>query len=91
MLEVGNGGMSDSEYIIHMSMVCITLTLPSTTINAYIQWAMQSSPLIMGTDIRVLTPGNYSIYANPAVPASMGYPHDLEGGDQDSVGKFLPR
>lgn len=30
------------------------------------------------------------IYANPAVPESMNYPHDLEGGDQDSVGK-LPR
>lgn len=28
---------------------------------------MMSSPLIMGTDIRILTPGNYSIYANPAV------------------------
>lgn len=28
------------------------------------------------------------IYANPAVPASMNYPHDLVGGDQDSVGKF---
>lgn len=28
-----------------------------------------SSPLIMGTDIRTLTPGNYSIYANPAVIA----------------------
>lgn len=27
------------------------------------------------------------IYANPAVPASMNYPHDLVGGDQDSVGK----
>lgn len=26
------------------------------------------------------------IYGNPVVPASMGYPHDLEGGDQDSVG-----
>ena len=29
------------------------------------------------------------IYANPAVPESMNYPHDLEGGDQDSVGKLL--
>lgn len=28
------------------------------------------------------------IYANPVVPASMNYPHDLVGGDQDSVGKF---
>ena len=29
------------------------------------------------------------IYANPAVPESMNYPHDLVGGDQDSVGKFI--
>ncbi|KAJ3498337.1 hypothetical protein NLG97_g1199 [Lecanicillium saksenae] len=31
------------------------------------------------------------IYANPAVPASMNYPHDLVGGDQDSVGMFQQR
>lgn len=29
------------------------------------------------------------IYANPVVPASMNYPHDLVGGDQDSIGKFF--
>ena len=26
------------------------------------------------------------IYANPVVPESMNYPHDIVGGDQDSVG-----
>ncbi|KAM3509636.1 hypothetical protein MY11210_006236 [Beauveria gryllotalpidicola] len=31
------------------------------------------------------------IYANPAVPASMNYPHDKVGGDQDSVGMFQQR
>ncbi|KAI1815589.1 peptidase M23B [Poronia punctata] len=31
------------------------------------------------------------IYANPAVPESLNYPHDLEGGDQDSVGMFQQR
>ncbi|KAJ6780040.1 hypothetical protein PWT90_01212 [Aphanocladium album] len=31
------------------------------------------------------------IYANPRVPASMNYPHDLVGGDQDSVGMFQQR
>lgn len=31
------------------------------------------------------------IYANPAVPASMNYPHDLVGGDQDSVGMYKKR
>lgn len=29
------------------------------------------------------------IYANNAVPASLNYPHDLVGGDQDSIGTFL--
>lgn len=31
------------------------------------------------------------IYANPAVPESLNYPHDLEGGDQDSIGMFQQR
>lgn len=31
------------------------------------------------------------IYANPVVPESYNYPHDLEGGDQDSVGMFQQR
>ncbi|TQS31365.1 hypothetical protein Golomagni_08355 [Golovinomyces magnicellulatus] len=31
------------------------------------------------------------IYANPVVPESLNYPHDLEGGDQDSVGMFQQR
>ena len=52
MLEVGNGGQTDDEYITHFSM-----------------WALNSSPLIMGTDIRNLTPSALSIYSNPAVIA----------------------
>ncbi|KAM3528584.1 hypothetical protein MY4038_005819 [Beauveria bassiana] len=31
------------------------------------------------------------IYANPVVPASMNYPHDKVGGDQDSIGMFQQR
>ncbi|KAM3515897.1 hypothetical protein MY11210_000437 [Beauveria gryllotalpidicola] len=31
------------------------------------------------------------VYANPVVPASMNYPHDLVGGDQDSIGMFQQR
>ncbi|OAA40511.1 NLP/P60 protein [Beauveria brongniartii RCEF 3172] len=31
------------------------------------------------------------IYANPIVPASMNYPHDKVGGDQDSIGMFQQR
>lgn len=52
MLEVGNGGMSDAEYVTHMSM-----------------WALMSSPLLMGTDVTLLSPANLAIYANPAVVA----------------------
>ncbi|KZF25420.1 glycoside hydrolase family 27 protein [Xylona heveae TC161] len=52
MLEVGNGGMTDSEYVVHFSM-----------------WAAVKSPLIMGNDIRSLSPSSFSILANPAVIA----------------------
>ncbi|KAF2962922.1 hypothetical protein GQX73_g10649 [Xylaria multiplex] len=31
------------------------------------------------------------IYANNAVPESLNYPHDIVGGDQDSVGMFQQR
>ncbi|OAA46511.1 NLP/P60 protein [Beauveria brongniartii RCEF 3172] len=31
------------------------------------------------------------VYANPVVPASINYPHDLVGGDQDSTGMFQQR
>lgn len=52
MLEIGNGGMSDVEYQLHMTM-----------------WAAMKSPLVMGTDIRVLSPQSLSIYLNPAILA----------------------
>ena len=52
MLEVGNGGMSDSEYVLHFSM-----------------WAILKSPLIIGTDVRNMTPSTLGIYSNPAVLA----------------------
>jgi alpha-galactosidase len=52
MLEVGNGGMSDDEYKVHMSL-----------------WALNSSPLIIGTDVRKLDWRAYGMYANPAVLA----------------------
>ncbi|KAL2352250.1 glycoside hydrolase superfamily [Cryomyces antarcticus] len=52
MLEVGNGGQSDSEYVVHFSM-----------------WAMNASPLLMGTNVLTLSPANLAIYSNPAVIA----------------------
>ena len=48
--------------------------LPRQACLAVISTALQESTL--------------HIYANPAVPESLNYPHDLEGGDQDSVGKY---
>ncbi|KAF2685833.1 glycoside hydrolase family 27 protein [Lentithecium fluviatile CBS 122367] len=52
MLEVGNGGQSDSEYVVHFSM-----------------WAMNASPLLIGTNIGTLSPANLAIYSNPAIIA----------------------
>jgi len=52
MLEIGNGGMNDEEYKLHMTM-----------------WAATKSPLIVGTDVRDLSPSAYSIYTNPAILA----------------------
>lgn len=52
MLEVGNGGQDDNEYVTHFSM-----------------WALNSSPLLMGTNVVTLSPANLAIYSNPAVIA----------------------
>lgn len=51
-LEVGNGGMTDDEYLTHMSI-----------------WTLEASQLVLGTDIRTLTPDAYSILAHPPVLA----------------------
>jgi alpha-galactosidase len=52
MLEVGNAGQTDAEYIVHFSM-----------------WALNSSPLLIGTNMLALSPASLSILANPAVIA----------------------
>jgi alpha-galactosidase len=52
MLEVGNGAMSESEYVAHFSM-----------------WSAVKSPLIMGNDLRIMTPEALTILNNPAVIA----------------------
>ena len=38
-----------------------------------------------------LVESGMQMYANPAVPASMNFPHDAVGGDADSVGLFQQR
>ncbi|KAK5074411.1 hypothetical protein LTR64_006445 [Lithohypha guttulata] len=52
MLEVGLGGMSDDEYIVHFSM-----------------WCALKSTLLIGADLRKLTPKTLAILNNPAVIA----------------------
>ncbi|PSN62788.1 glycoside hydrolase [Corynespora cassiicola Philippines] len=52
MLEVGNGGQTDEEYVVHFSM-----------------WAINSSPLLIGTNVGTLSPANLAIYSNPAIIA----------------------
>ena len=52
MLEVGLGGMSDDEYIVHFSM-----------------WCALKSTLLVGADLRELTPKTLTILNNPAVIA----------------------
>lgn len=51
-LEVGNGGQTDAEYVVHFSM-----------------WALNSSPLLIGTNIATLSPQNLAILSNPAIIA----------------------
>ena len=52
MLEIGNGGMSDTEYRTHFSL-----------------WAMLSAPLILGNDVRHMTPETLAILTNREVIA----------------------
>lgn len=52
MLEVGNGGQDDDEYVTHFTM-----------------WSLNSSPMLIGTDVTMLSPANLAIYANPPVLA----------------------
>lgn len=51
--------------------------LPKQACLAAIATALQESSLL--------------VYANNAVPASLSQPHDIVGGDQDSVGLFQQR
>jgi alpha-galactosidase len=52
MLEVGNGGMTSTEYTAHFSL-----------------WALLSSPLLLGNDLRSISSGTLSIIRNADVVA----------------------
>ncbi len=59
MLEVGNGGMTDTEYRSHFSL-----------------WAIMAAPLLIGADLRNVTPATYDILLN----------RDVIAVDQDRLG-----
>lgn len=69
MLEVGNGGQSDSEYVVHFSM-----------------WAINSSPMLIGTNVGTLSPANLAIYSNPAIIAIN---QDSSAGAGNRVWRYL--
>lgn len=69
MLEVGNGGQSDSEYVVHFSM-----------------WAINSSPMLIGTNVGTLSPANLAIYSNPAI---LAINQDTSAGAAKRVWRYL--
>jgi alpha-galactosidase len=52
MLEVGNGGMTDTEYRSHFSL-----------------WSMMAAPLLIGADLRRISPANLDILRNKEIIA----------------------
>ncbi|SMD23301.1 NPCBM/NEW2 domain-containing protein [Kibdelosporangium aridum] len=52
MLEVGNGGMTETEYRSHFSL-----------------WAMMAAPLLIGADLRKISPANMDILRNKEIIA----------------------
>lgn len=69
MLEIGNGGQSDSEYVVHFSM-----------------WAINSSPMLIGTNVGTLSPANLAIYSNPAI---LAINQDSSAGAAKRVWRYL--
>lgn len=77
-LEVGNSGMTDDEYKLHMTMWYVAAGLHATPLSSIFYTnhslfescrALFKSPLILGTDITLLSPSTLSIIANPAILA----------------------
>lgn len=81
MLEVGNKGQTDSEYVAHFSM-----------------WAINSSPLLIGTNIVSMSPANLAILSNPAVialnqdpsgkAAARRWHHQVRDTDEYGIGEI---
>jgi len=62
VLEVGNGGMTDAEYVTHFSL-----------------WAISKSPLLIGCDVRNMSPATLATLSNPEVIAVSQDPLGVQG------------
>ena len=72
MLEVGNGGQSGKQDYEETSSVYQDHAQPSIDseyVVHFSMWAINSSPLLIGTNVLTLSPANLAIYSNPAVIA----------------------
>jgi alpha-galactosidase len=68
MLEVGNGAMTDAEYVAHFSM-CKFPSIYKSQLAKPQTGAAAKSPLILGNDIRVVPAKDLAILSNAAVIA----------------------
>ncbi|SMD09528.1 NPCBM/NEW2 domain-containing protein [Kibdelosporangium aridum] len=69
MLEVGNGGMTDTEYRSHFGL-----------------WAIMAAPLLIGADLRKVSPATFDILGNREVIAVDQDPLGVQGKLTKSVG-----
>ena len=72
MLEVGNGGQSGKQRFpdsLYLECICLMVTADSEYVVHFSMWAINSSPLLIGTNVLTLSPANLAIYSNPAVIA----------------------
>lgn len=68
MLEVGNGAMTDAEYVAHFSM-CKSFPISLSQLAYQKIGAAAKSPLILGNDIRIVPAKDLAILSNAAVIA----------------------
>lgn len=81
MLEVGNGGMTREEYIVHFSIWAISKVLLSTVMYTFVSSNLflslvedlivhaQKAPLLIGCDVRDLSKETFDIIGNKEVIA----------------------
>ena len=82
MLEVGLGGMTDEE-VSNVNRGCLieTILTPIQYKAHFSMWAALKSPLLLGNDLRKMSPETLSIINNPAIIAL----------SQDPRGKAIQR